>query len=135
MRKRILAALLGLLVAFGIIAVAATPAAAAYSECTTANSLCIFDGNNGGDPMLIWYTSGWQGTGCQNLSPAVNDKPTSAISWFVGHSVTFYAAAGCTSEVGRPSVTLPPSTTVQFGGQGCGGCLGLNNNVSSIYFS
>lgn len=105
------------------VAIAATPASASYSECL-ANEACLFDGHNGADPLLIYYTSGWAHSGCQNLPPSINDRTSSAINRFPsGDTISFYQNINC----GGGHFDLPAGQAVDLGAFS-------DNQASSLYF-
>lgn len=120
MKRTIAALVAALLASIGLTLITAAPAAASFSECVTSQAVCLFDGDNGGDPLLIYFTDIRSGA-CLNLPPSVNDRTNSAVS-FRPSNVTFYGNINCSGAF----ATLTPNHSVTFGI--------INKNVASSIF-
>lgn len=133
MRKKIVTILAGLLLITGITLFVAEPASASWSDCnppTHANALCLYDAHSGGGLPMIWYTSGWQHSGCQALPSNLWGRLSSAYFTFpAGAVVDFFPYANCTDggSFAWP-ITLTAGHTVDINGYCC------DNATRSIYF-
>lgn len=130
MRRRVLSVLAGLLLGAGAVAVAATPAQAAYSNCSN-QYVCAFYGYSGGLPVLFTvYRS--PGT-CYNLDPADNDQASSIANHLANHhAIQVYRDGGCTG--GHLAVAccgsqpIPAGTNTSF-------LPGYAAEMSSVFFN
>lgn len=132
MRKKIGAILCGLLLAASITLFVAEPASASWSDCnppTHANALCLYDAHNGGGLPMIWYTSGWQHSGCQTLPSTLQNRLSSAyFSFPAGAVVDFFPYTNCTDGGSFYwPVTLTAGHTVDL-------AICCDNGTKSIYF-
>lgn len=135
MRKKIVGVLAGLALVLGFTLAVAAPASAAYSECSTSNSVCLFQGSGGGDPLLIYFTAGSAGA-CLNVNySGIENLTHSAYNRMTAHSVTYYSNANCGTLhdiaclSGYGPYTQPASTTVTFAGAGV---CGVGGEISSL---
>lgn len=106
MRRRISTIAMALLVALGVIGVAATPAQAAASDCAIPR-ICVWDNTHfPGTPTYYWTIPATPAGGyCINYGGSLNDN-VDAIVIKGGRSATLYQNANCSGEtvqfVARP---------------------------------